>query len=137
MRLRESVCILIDISLYVHSLMENAEKLKRIQKDVEDFKENLGEELKQQIAYYRTLEREMCRLKSDIGQQVRQKDRHSLYVFFFFNIYWNLIYSGIHLIRVLTVLQMVKKEWYETEQRRAGLRGPLRREYMAQPARFS
>ncbi|XP_020283758.1 phosphatidylinositol 3-kinase regulatory subunit alpha isoform X4 [Pseudomyrmex gracilis] len=64
----------------ISTLMENAEMLKRIQKNVEDYKETLGEELKQQIAYYRTLEREMYRLKSDIGQQVRQKDRHSLWL---------------------------------------------------------
>lgn len=66
-----------------YSLTDNSELLKRRLKALEDSKEQLDESLKQQIAYYRTLEREMYRLKSEIGLLVRQKDRHSLYVFCF------------------------------------------------------
>lgn len=69
--------------MYNYSLTDNAELLKRRLKSLEDSKEQLDESLKQQIAYYRTLEREMYKLKSEIGQLARQKDRHSLYVLFF------------------------------------------------------
>lgn len=64
-------------------MTDNSELLKRRLKALEDSKEQLDESLKQQIAYYRTLEREMYRLKSEIGMLVRQKDRHSVYVFCF------------------------------------------------------
>jgi len=65
-------------------LTDNSELLKRRLKALEDSKEQLDESLKQQIAYYRTLEREMYKLKSEIGVLVRQKDRHSQYVFFYY-----------------------------------------------------
>lgn len=61
-----------------YSLMDNSELLKQRLKGLEDSKEQLDESLKQQIAYCRTLEREMYKLKSEIGLLVRQKDRHSL-----------------------------------------------------------
>ncbi|XP_014482039.1 PREDICTED: phosphatidylinositol 3-kinase regulatory subunit alpha isoform X2 [Dinoponera quadriceps] len=61
----------------ISTLTDNAELLKRRLKSLEDSKEQLDESLKQQIAYYRTLEREMYKLKSEIGQLVRQKERHS------------------------------------------------------------
>lgn len=120
-----------------YSLTDNSELLKRRLKALEDSKEQLDESLKQQIAYYRTLEREMYRLKSEIGLLVRQKDRHSLYVFcfsrskipFFFKTYLT------HLLGF--TLQMVKKEWNEAEQRGGGLCSPFRRENVALFARFS
>ncbi|XP_077261791.1 phosphatidylinositol 3-kinase regulatory subunit alpha isoform X1 [Temnothorax americanus] len=61
----------------ISTLTDNSELLKRRLKALEDSKEQLDESLKQQIAYYRTLEREMYRLKSEIGMLVRQKERHS------------------------------------------------------------
>ncbi|XP_018338668.1 PREDICTED: uncharacterized protein LOC108746411 isoform X1 [Trachymyrmex septentrionalis] len=61
----------------ISTLTDNSELLKRRLKALEDSKEQLDESLKQQIAYYRTLEREMYKLKSEIGVLVRQKDRHS------------------------------------------------------------
>lgn len=64
-----------------YSLTDNSELLRRRVKALEDSKEQLDESLNQQIAYCRTLEREMYRLKSELGMLVRQKDRHSLYVF--------------------------------------------------------
>lgn len=63
------------------SLTDNAELLKRKLKSLEDSKEQLDESLKQQIAYYRTLEREMYKLKSEVGQLLRLRDRHFVYVF--------------------------------------------------------
>lgn len=71
--------------LIIYSLMENAELLKRRLKALEESKENLDENLKQQIAYYRTLEREMCRLKGDIAMLMRQRERHSMCVFYFYS----------------------------------------------------
>lgn len=67
-----------------YSLTDNSELLQRRLKALQDSKEQLDESLKQQGAYYRTVEREMCRLKSEIGVLVRQKDRHSQYVFCFY-----------------------------------------------------
>ncbi|XP_032680236.1 phosphatidylinositol 3-kinase regulatory subunit alpha isoform X2 [Odontomachus brunneus] len=64
----------------ISTLTDNAELLKRRLKSLEDSKEQLDESLKQQVAYYRTLEREMYKLKSEIGQLARQKDRHSLWL---------------------------------------------------------
>jgi len=75
--------------------MNNAELLKSRLKALEDSKDQLDENLKQQIAYYRTLEREMCKLKSEVGQLVRQKDRHSVYVFNFDSVFLALV-LGIH-----------------------------------------
>lgn len=69
-----------------YSLTDNAELLKRRLKSLEDSKEQLDESLKQQVAYYRTLEREMYKLKSEVGQLERQKNRHSVYVFAFYSI---------------------------------------------------
>lgn len=66
------------------SLMDNAELLKRRLKSLEDSKEQVDESLKQQIAYSRTLEREMYKLKSEIGHLARQRDRHLAYVCFLF-----------------------------------------------------
>jgi phosphoinositide-3-kinase regulatory subunit len=73
--------------------MNNAELLKSRLKALEDSKDQLDENLKQQIAYYRTLEREMCKLKSEVGQLVRQKDRHSVYVSHFDSVF---LTPGIH-----------------------------------------
>nr|XP_012215205.1 PREDICTED: uncharacterized protein LOC105667777 isoform X1 [Linepithema humile] len=64
----------------ISTLTDNAELLKRRLKALEESKENLDDNLKQQIAYYRTLEREMCRLKGDIAMLMRQRERHSLWL---------------------------------------------------------
>ncbi|XP_011707782.1 PREDICTED: uncharacterized protein LOC105462682 [Wasmannia auropunctata] len=61
----------------ISTLTDNSELLKRRLNALEDSKEQLDESLKQQVAYYRTLEREMYKLKAEIGLLVRQKDRHS------------------------------------------------------------
>ncbi|KAF7401655.1 hypothetical protein HZH68_007475 [Vespula germanica] len=59
-----------------YSLTENAELLKRRLKSLEDSREQLDDSLKQRIAYNRTLEREMHKLKPEIIQLVRQRDKH-------------------------------------------------------------
>lgn len=122
-----------------YSLTDNSELLKRRLKALEDSKEQLDESLKQQIAYYRTLEREMYRLKSEIGLLVRQKDRHSLYVVsallgrkIFFLLQWK-----IYLMHSPRTLQMVKEKWDEAEQGGSGLCSSFRRENVALLARFS
>ncbi|XP_034172731.1 phosphatidylinositol 3-kinase regulatory subunit alpha isoform X3 [Osmia lignaria lignaria] len=58
------------------TLTENAELLKRRLKSLEDSREQLDRCLKEQIAYNRTLEREMQKLKPEIQQLQRQKDKH-------------------------------------------------------------
>ncbi|XP_015190692.1 PREDICTED: phosphatidylinositol 3-kinase regulatory subunit alpha-like isoform X2 [Polistes dominula] len=60
----------------ISTLTENAELLKRRLKSLEDSKEQLDDSLKQRIAYNRTLEREMHKLKPEIIQLVRQRDKH-------------------------------------------------------------
>lgn len=67
--------------LSASSLTDNAELLKQRQKALEDSKEQLDRSLKEQISYNRTLEREMQKLKPDIRQLVRQREKHSVYVY--------------------------------------------------------
>ncbi|XP_036142290.1 phosphatidylinositol 3-kinase regulatory subunit alpha isoform X2 [Monomorium pharaonis] len=64
----------------ISTLTDNSELLKQRLKGLEDSKEQLDESLKQQNAYCRTLEREMYKLRSEVGLLVRQKDRHSLWL---------------------------------------------------------
>lgn len=58
------------------SLTTNAEVLKQRLLSLEESKEQLDDSLKQQIAYNRTLEREMHKLKPEIIQLSRQKEKH-------------------------------------------------------------
>ncbi|XP_054005763.1 phosphatidylinositol 3-kinase regulatory subunit alpha isoform X2 [Hylaeus anthracinus] len=60
----------------ISTLTDNADLLKRRLKSLEDSKDQLDRSLKEQIAYNRTLEREMHKLKPDLLQLVRQKDKH-------------------------------------------------------------
>ncbi|KAL0121559.1 hypothetical protein PUN28_006822 [Cardiocondyla obscurior] len=64
----------------ISTLTDNLELLKRRLKALEDSKEQLEDSLRQHYAYYRTLERELCYLKAEIGMLVRQKDRHSMWL---------------------------------------------------------
>lgn len=61
-------------------LTDNAELLKRRLKSLEDSREQLDDSLKQQIAYNRTLEREMHKLKPEIIILVKTRDKHIMYV---------------------------------------------------------
>lgn len=65
---------------YVYRLTDNAELLKRRLKSLEDSREQLDGSLKEQIAYNRTLEREMHKLKPELLQLVRQRDKHLMCV---------------------------------------------------------
>lgn len=67
---------------YVYRLTDNAELLKRRLKSLEDSREQLDGSLKEQIAYNRTLEREMHKLKPELLQLVRQRDKHLMCVYY-------------------------------------------------------
>lgn len=80
LHISKSTELLIDIALNDYSLTDNSELLQRRLKALRDSKIQLQENLNQQTAYNRTLERETCRLKSETGQLARQRDRYALYV---------------------------------------------------------
>lgn len=60
----------------IRSVHENTEILKLRLKSLEESKEQLDENLKQQIAYNRTLERELTSLKPEIFNLARQRERY-------------------------------------------------------------
>ncbi|XP_063994479.1 uncharacterized protein LOC135172035 isoform X1 [Diachasmimorpha longicaudata] len=62
------------------TLTDNAELLRSRLKSLEESKEQLDDSLRQQIAYNRTLEREMYKLKPDMVQLMRQRDRHLVWL---------------------------------------------------------
>nr|XP_033341420.1 uncharacterized protein LOC117229216 isoform X1 [Megalopta genalis] len=64
----------------ISTLTDNAELLKQRLKCLEDSKEQLDRSLKEQIAYNRTLEREMQKLKPEILQLVRQREKHDVWL---------------------------------------------------------
>ncbi|XP_016905595.1 phosphatidylinositol 3-kinase regulatory subunit alpha isoform X2 [Apis cerana] len=64
----------------ISTLTDNAELLKRRLKSLEDSREQLDGSLKEQIAYNRTLEREMHKLKPELLQLVRQRDKHLIWL---------------------------------------------------------
>ncbi|XP_011262864.2 uncharacterized protein LOC105255336 isoform X1 [Camponotus floridanus] len=64
----------------ISTLTDNSELLQRRLKALRDSKIQLQENLNQQTAYNRTLERETCRLKSETGQLARQRDRYALWL---------------------------------------------------------
>ncbi|XP_033307032.1 phosphatidylinositol 3-kinase regulatory subunit alpha isoform X4 [Bombus vosnesenskii] len=64
----------------ISTLTDNAELLKRRLKSLEDSRELLDCGLKEQIAYNRTLEREMHKLKPELLQLVRQRDKHLIWL---------------------------------------------------------
>ncbi|XP_046745442.1 uncharacterized protein LOC124410830 isoform X2 [Diprion similis] len=64
----------------IMTLTTNAEVLKQRLISLEESKEQLDDSLKQQIAYHRTLEREMHQLKPEVIQLSRQKDKHQLWL---------------------------------------------------------
>ncbi|XP_071862006.1 phosphatidylinositol 3-kinase regulatory subunit alpha isoform X2 [Bombus fervidus] len=64
----------------ISTLTDNAELLKRRLKSLEDSREQLDCNLKEQIAYNRTLEREMHKLKPELLQLVRQRDKHLIWL---------------------------------------------------------
>lgn len=66
--------------IYFNRLTDNAELLRNRLKSLEDSREQLDDSLRQQIAYNRTLEREMHKLKPEVMQLIRQKDKHIMYV---------------------------------------------------------
>ncbi|XP_033213327.1 phosphatidylinositol 3-kinase regulatory subunit alpha isoform X2 [Belonocnema kinseyi] len=64
----------------ISTLTDNAELLKRRLKSLEDSREQLDDSLKQQIAYNRTLEREMHKLKPEIIILVKTRDKHIMWL---------------------------------------------------------
>lgn len=60
----------------IKSLMLNCELLKQRIKSLEESREMLKENLKQQVAFYLTLEREMISLKSEVISLGKQKEQH-------------------------------------------------------------
>lgn len=60
----------------IKSLMANCELLKQRIKCLEESRELLKENLKQQVAYYMTLEREMLTLKREIKNLSKLKEQH-------------------------------------------------------------
>ncbi|XP_066580977.1 phosphatidylinositol 3-kinase regulatory subunit alpha isoform X2 [Prorops nasuta] len=64
----------------VLTLTDNAELLVMRLKALEDSRDEVEDSLKQQIAYNRTLEREMQKLKPDIIQLIKQRDKHSIWL---------------------------------------------------------
>ncbi|XP_024940412.1 phosphatidylinositol 3-kinase regulatory subunit alpha isoform X5 [Cephus cinctus] len=64
----------------ISALTDNSVLLRRRMKSLDDSKEHLENTLKQQIAYNRTLEREMHKLKPDIIQLRRQRERHGVWL---------------------------------------------------------
>ncbi|XP_076751688.1 phosphatidylinositol 3-kinase regulatory subunit alpha isoform X2 [Xylocopa sonorina] len=64
----------------ISTLTDNAELLRRRLISLEDSREQLDSSLKEQIAYNRTLEREMHKLKPELLQLVRQRDKHLIWL---------------------------------------------------------
>ncbi|XP_015512895.1 phosphatidylinositol 3-kinase regulatory subunit alpha isoform X1 [Neodiprion lecontei] len=64
----------------IMTLTTNAEVLKQRLISLEESKEQLDDSLQQQIAYHRTLEREMHQLKPEVIQLKRQKEKHQLWL---------------------------------------------------------
>ncbi|XP_051171455.1 phosphatidylinositol 3-kinase regulatory subunit alpha isoform X2 [Leptopilina boulardi] len=64
----------------ISTLTDNAELLKRRLKSLEDSREQLDDSLKQQIAYNRTLEREMQKLKPEYMQYTKSKDKYAAWL---------------------------------------------------------
>ncbi|OXU28354.1 hypothetical protein TSAR_008311 [Trichomalopsis sarcophagae] len=60
----------------IANLSDNAELLKRRLKSLEESKDQVDDSLKQQIAHNRSLERDMNKLKVEIFQLVRNKEKH-------------------------------------------------------------
>lgn len=60
----------------IKSVSENSELLKQRLKSLEESREQLEEILRQQIAFHRTLEREMTSLKPEIYNLAKQRDKH-------------------------------------------------------------
>ncbi|XP_075219878.1 phosphatidylinositol 3-kinase regulatory subunit alpha isoform X2 [Lycorma delicatula] len=64
----------------VKSLFENAEILRLRLQSLNDSKEQLDDNLKVQVAYNRTLEREMHSLKPEVIQLFKQKEKHTVWL---------------------------------------------------------
>lgn len=64
----------------IRSVSENSEVLRQRLKSLEESKEQLEDNLKQQIAYNRTLEREITSLKPELFNLARQRDRHQAWL---------------------------------------------------------
>lgn len=104
-------------------MTDNAELLKRRLKSLEDSREQLDDSLKQQIAYNRTLEREMQKLKPEYMQYTKSKDKYAAYVFYlkknFLTIQQKnyLLLNGFffkfNFLRIIIkfFLQVVKEKW--------------------------
>lgn len=60
----------------IKSLMVNCELLKQRIRSLEESRELLKENLKQQVAYYKTLEREMLSVKKEMLGLSKQKEQH-------------------------------------------------------------
>lgn len=62
--------------VFLHSFIKNAEILRQRLRSLEESKLQLEDNLKQQVAYNRTLEREMHKLKPEIVELDKQKEKH-------------------------------------------------------------
>ncbi|KAK9507473.1 hypothetical protein O3M35_007325 [Rhynocoris fuscipes] len=64
----------------IKSFMKNAEILRQRLRSLEESKLQLEDNLKQQVAYNRTLEREMHKLKPEIVELDKQKEKHKAWL---------------------------------------------------------
>lgn len=64
----------------IKSLLKNADMLWQRLKSLEESRAQLDETLKQQVAYNRTLERELNALKPEVRQLFRQREKHSIWL---------------------------------------------------------
>ncbi|XP_076178357.1 phosphatidylinositol 3-kinase regulatory subunit alpha isoform X2 [Ptiloglossa arizonensis] len=64
----------------ISTLTDNADLLKQRLQSLEDSRDQLYRSLKEQIAYNRTLEREMHKLKPNLLQLVHQRDKHLIWL---------------------------------------------------------
>ncbi|XP_034944744.1 phosphatidylinositol 3-kinase regulatory subunit alpha isoform X2 [Chelonus insularis] len=64
----------------ISTLTDNAEVLRNRLQSLEDSREQLDDSLRQQVAYNRTLEREMHKLKPEVMHIMRQRERHVMWL---------------------------------------------------------
>lgn len=64
----------------IKSLIENADILRQRLNSLQESREQLEENFKQQVAYNRTLEREMHALKPEVIQLFKQKEKHTAWL---------------------------------------------------------
>jgi phosphoinositide-3-kinase regulatory subunit len=63
-------------------LLENAETLRQRLRSLQESRVQLEENLKQRVAYNRSLEREMHALKPEVFNLLKLKEKHAAYVIY-------------------------------------------------------